>query len=58
MKSICQFVAISPNHIATVFLSRIHNYNEFNHPYSTGNNALNIKAYTYSVEYCCLFVQE
>jgi len=45
-----QFVAIS---VATVFLSKIHNCNEFHHLY---NNAVKVKACNCSVEDCFLLL--
>ena len=53
-----QFVTINLNYVTAVFLNKIHNCNEFNHPYSTVNNALNIKAYNYSIEDCCKVTQK
>ena len=49
---------INLNYVPAAFLDKIHNCNEFNHPYRTANNALNVKAYNYSVEDGCLVLQE
>ena len=51
-------MSFSLGYIATIIFNKVHNSNEFISPYSTADNALNIKVDNYALEDCCVLLQK
>ena len=51
-------MSFSLGYVATIIFNKIHSSNEFITPYSTANNALNVKAYNYALKDCCALLRK
>jgi len=51
-------VSFSLGYVATIIFKKIHSSNEFIAPYSTTNNALNVKVYNYTLKDCSALFQK
>ena len=51
-------MSFSLGYVATIIFKKIHSSNEFITPYSTTNNALNVKAYNYALKDCSALLQK